>query len=346
MYGKINKKPGLPPGSLIYTGKKDVKTKITLIEYNKDNLRQETIQKCPELKNEDTVKWIKINGFSNIETIKEISNCFNLHPLVLEDIFNTNQRSKINDFEDYLFVVLKLIKEKDDKGVATEQISLILLKNALISFQDDEDKIFNPVLKRLKSKETQIRSRKADYLLYSLIDIVIDSYFFNLEKMEDKMGVIEEELIAHPEPEILTKIHETKIDIITFRKAIWPVREILSNFGSYNYNLIDKSTDYFIRDVYDHSILVFEMLESFRDRISDMLDIYLSSTSNKLNEIVRVLTVISTIFVPLTFIVGLYGMNFKFMPEIDHPLAYPMVLLSMFLIAVTMLIYFRRKKWI
>ncbi|MGZ7136499.1 MAG: magnesium/cobalt transporter CorA [Methanobacterium sp.] len=346
MYGKRNKKPGLPPGSIIYTGKKDIETKISLIEYDKDNFNQKIIEKCPEFENKDNVTWIKINGFSEIEKLKDIGRCFNLHSLVLEDVLNTNQRSKIDDFEDYLYLVLKIIDEDDEYNVTTKQISLILKKDVLISFQDDEDKIFDLIIKRLKSKETQIRNRGADYLLYSLIDVVIDSYFFNLEKLEDRMGVLEEDLIKHPEPNVLNKIHDMKMDIITFRKAIWPLREILSNFGSYNYSLIDKSTDYFIRDVYDHSILVFEMLESFRDRISDMLDIYLSSTSNKLNEIVRVLTVISTIFVPLTFIVGLYGMNFRFMPEIEYPYSYPLILSGMVLIAVSMLIYFRRKKWI
>lgn len=202
------------------------------------------------------------------------------------------------------------------------------------------------ILKRLESKDSPLRSRGADYLLYSLIDTVIDSYFLDLEDLEDRIELIEEDLIENVTSNVLQLIHYIKIDIITLRKAIWPLREMLSDLESHEYSLIDKSTNFYIRDVYDHSILVFETLESFRDRISEMLDIYLSSSSNRLNEIVRVLTIISTIFVPLTFIVGLYGMNFIFMPEIGHPLSYPLVLLSMFMIAVFMLIYFRRKKWI
>jgi magnesium transporter len=346
MYGKVNKKPGLPPGSLVYTGEKDIETKITFIEYDKDNFNQKIIEKCPEFKNKDTIKWIKINGFSNIENLKDIGQCFNLHPLALEDILNTNQRPKIEDYKDYLYVVLKSIEENAENKVTTKQISLILEKNVLISFQDDEDKIFDIIIKRLKSKDNPIRLKGADYLLYSLIDTIIDSYFFHLEKLEDKIEVIEEDLIEHPERNVLNKIHKVKLDIITLRKSIWPVREILSNFGSYNYDLIDRSTDYYIRDVYDHSIQAFDMLESFRDRISDMLDIYLSNTSNKLNEIVRVLTVISTVFVPLTFIVGLYGMNFRSMPEMTYPYSYPIILVVMILIAVLMLVFFRRKKWI
>lgn len=344
--GKQNKKPGLPPGTLIYTGVRDVSTKITLIEYNKDYFNQEPVDKCPQLGNNDTVKWIKINGFSDIKKIKEMGKCFNIHPLAMEDILNIHQRPKIEDYKDYLYVVLKLIDYDEKNSLKTKQLSLILKENLVISFHDDEDDIFNGIIKRIESSDTPIRINGADYLLYSLIDRVIDGYYYDLEKLEDMIEVIEEDLIRNPDPDVLNTIHNVKMDIIILRKAVWPVRDILINFGSFNYNLIDKSTDYYIRDVYDHSIQAFEMLESFRDRISDMLDIYLSSTSNKLNEIVRVLTVISTVFVPLTFIVGLYGMNFRRMPELDHPYSYPIILVSMLLIAVFMLFYFRRKKWI
>jgi len=346
MYAKLNKKPGLPPGSLVYTGEKDIETKITFIEYDKDNFNQKIIETCPEFKNKDTIKWIKINGFSNIENLKDISRCFNLHPLVLEDILNTNQRPKIENYNDYLYVVLKLIEKDDGDRFITKQISLILQKNVLMSFQDDEDNIFDIFIERLKIPDNLIRHKGTDYLLYSLIDTIIDSYFFDLEKLEDRIEDIEEELIGQPEPDILKEIHKMKKDIISLTKSIWPVREMLSGFDSYNYSLIDKSTDYYIRDVYDHSIQIFDTLESFRDRISEMLDIYLSSASNRLNEVVRVLTIISTVFVPITFIVGLYGMNFRNMPEIGFPYSYPLVLMVMFFISISMLIYFKRKGWI
>jgi magnesium transporter len=342
MYWKRNKKQD--PSLLDYTGKKDTETKITLIEYDRNNFNQKTIEKCPEFENKDTVKWIKINGFS--ENLNDIGRCFNLNQLVLEDILNTRQRPKMDDYHDYLYIVLKLINVNTEDKVSTKQISLILQKKVLISFQDDEDNIFDVIIDKLKHKETQMRTREADYLLFSLIDTVIYSYFNGLERLEDRMEDIEEGIIANPNPEVLNIIHNIKMDINTFRNAILPVRDIISNFGSYNQDLINKSTDYYIRDVYNHSILVFEALESLRDRISDILDIYLSSTSNKLNEIVRVLTVISTVFVPLTFIVGLYGMNFRYMYELEHPLGYPLVILGMFLIAVIMLVYFRRKKWL
>jgi len=343
---KSVKKSGLPPGSLVYTGKKDLETKITVFEFDKDTFNKKIINKCPEFENKETIKWVKINGFSNIELLKEIAACFNLHSLVLEDILNTHQQPKIEDYNDYLYFVLKLFELNEEERVKTKQISLILQKNLVITFQDDEDNILDVIINRLRTKDSKIRNKGADYLLYSLIDVIIDKYFLDLEKLEVKIELIEEDLIEHPEQNVLKRIHNIKLDIITFRKTIWPIREMVSSLGSQEYFLIDRSTDYYFRDVYDHIIQIFDDIQSLRDRISEMLDIYLSSTSNKLNEIVRVLTVISTIFVPLTFIVGLYGMNFQYMPELRHPLGYPGVLSLMLIISISMLIYFRRKNWI
>jgi len=343
---KRSKKIGLPPGSLVYTGKNDTPTKITLIEYNKETFSEKTIEECPKFTDEDTVKWIKINGLKEVENLKRIGKCFNLHPLVLEDILNTTQRPKVEDYSDYLYLVLKVFDVSDEDRVITKQISIILEKNLVISFQDDDEPLFDLIIKRMKTKESQIRNRGADYLLYSLIDTIIDSYFLDLEHVEDKIERIEDNLIENTSPDVLKKIHNIKMDIITLRKTIWPLREMLGTLESCAYLQIEESTDYYLRDVYDHSIQIFDTLEASRDRISEILDIYLSSTSNKLNEIVRVLTVISTVFIPATFIVGLYGMNFQDMPELSQPLGYPAVLFVMFIISISMLVYFRRKKWI
>ncbi len=341
-----SKKAGLPPGSLIYTGAENIPTKITFIEYNKDNFNKETIEECPQFTKKDTVKWIKINGLKNVENLKKIGKCFNLHPLVLEDILNTNQRPKVEDYRDYLYIVLKLFDVSENDIMVTKQVSLILAKNLVISFQDDDEPIFNALLKRIKTKENQINSRGADYLLYSIIDTIIDSYFLDLENVEDNIERIEYNLIENTSPEVLKRIHSIKMDIITLRKTMRPLQEMLSTLESTEYFQIDESTDYYLRDVHDHSLQIYEMLESLRDRTSEILDIYLSSTSNKLNEIVRVLTVISTVFVPLTFVVGLYGMNFNNMPELREPLGYPVVLAVLLIIALFMLLYFKRKKWI
>ncbi len=343
---KWPKKAGLPPGSLVYTGKEDIPIKMDLIEYNKEIFSQKAIEKCPEFTNEDTINWIKVNGLKDVETLRKIGKCFNLHPLVLEDVLNINQRPKVEDYNDHLYIVLKLFDINDDDRMVTKQVSLILQKNLVISFQDDDEPIFDLIIKRIKIKENQIRNKGADYLLYSLIDTIIDSYFLDLEKVEDNIERIEYNLIENTNPEVLKRIHNIKMDIITLRKTIRPLRGMLSTLESSEYFQIDESTDYYFRDVYDHSLQIFEMLESLRDRVSEILDIYLSSTSNKLNEIVRVLTVISTIFVPLTFIVGLYGMNFNNMPELREPLGYPAVLIILLIVAIFMLLYFRRKKWI
>ncbi|HEX3014170.1 MAG TPA: magnesium/cobalt transporter CorA [Methanobacterium sp.] len=343
---RATKKAGLPPGSLVYTGAENIPTKITFIEYNKDTFNKETIEECPKFTDKDTVKWIKINGLKDVENLKKIGKCFNLHPLVLEDILNTNQRPKVEDYSDYLYIVLKLFDVSDNDRMVTKQVSLILAKNLVISFQDDDEPIFNALIKRIKTKKNQINIKGADYLLYSIIDTIIDSYFLDLENVEDNIERIEYNLIENTSPEVLKRIHSIKMDIITLRKTIRPLREMLSTLESSEYFQIDESTDYYLRDVYDHSLQIFEMLESLRDRTSEILDIYLSSTSNKLNEIVRVLTVISTIFVPLTFVVGLYGMNFNNMPELREPLGYPVVLAVLLIIALFMLLYFKRKKWI
>ena len=292
------------------------------------------------------MKWIKINGLKDVESLKMIGNCFNLHPPVLEDILNTNQRPKVEDYRDYLYIVLKLFDVNDDRRMVTKQVSLILQKKMVISFQEDDEPLFDLIIKRIKIKENQIRNKGADYLLYSIMDTIIDSYFLDLEKVEDNIERIEYNLIENTKPEVLKKIHSIKMDIITLRKTIRPLREMLSSLESSHYFQIEESTDYYFRDVHDHSIQIFEILESLRDGTSEILDIYLSSTSNKLNEIVRVLTVISTIFVPLTFIVGLYGMNFNNMPELKEPLGYPVVLIALLIVAISMLVYFRRKKWI
>ena len=341
-----SKKAGLPPGSLVYTGAENIPTKITFIEYNKDIFNQKTIAECPQFTDNDTIKWIKINGFGNVEILKKIGKCFNLHPLVLEDILNTNQRPKVEDYSDYLYIVLKLFDVSENDQMVTKQVSLILGKNLVISFQEDDEPLFDLIIKRIKTKENQISIRGADYLLYSIIDTIIDSYFLDMENVEDNIERIEYNLIENTSPEVLKRIHSIKMDIITLRKTIRPLREMLSTLESSEYFQIEETTDYYLRDVYDHSLQIYEMLESLRDRTSEILDIYLSSTSNKLNEIVRVLTVISTVFVPLTFIVGLYGMNFNNMPELREPLGYPAVLVIMVIVALFMLAYFRRKKWI
>ena len=331
-------------GSIIYNGNEVVEAEINLIEYNKELYKKEKFEKCREFKNNNTIKWIKVDGFSLIE-IQEIGKCFNLHPLVLEDI-NTDQRPKIEEYKNYLFLVLKTFNKREH-GIITKQISFILGKNFVISFQEVGTGLFHHIEKQINIKESMIRDNNADFLLYSLVDTIVDSYFVILEEIEDEIDLIEKELINNASRKTLNSINDLKRNIITLRKAIWPLKEMTITLKTSNFPLIGDTSRLYLRDVYDHTVQVSDMLDTFRDTISGMLDTYLSSMSNNLNEIVRVLTIISVIFVPLTFITGFFGMNFQNMvTEISVPMIFLEVLLAMIIIPGIMLFYFKRKRWL
>jgi len=348
---KRSKKVGLPPGTLVHIGeKKTEKVRITIIDYDEANFEEneiKTIEECFPFKDKTTVTWINIDGIHDIKIIEKIGKHFDLHPLILEDIVNTGQRPKIEDFGDYIFIVLKMLyyNEKEDE-VQAEQVSLILGSNFVISFQEREGDVFNPIRERIRSGKGRIRKMGADYLAYTLIDTIVDNYFIIPEKLGERIESIEEELVTDPTPETLQTIHTLKRKLIFLRKSLWPLREVVSGLQRTESTLIHESTDIYLRDVYDHTIQVIDTIETSRDILSGMLDIYLSSVSNRMNQIMKVLTIIATIFMPLTFIAGIYGMNFEFMPELTWPWAYPLVLLVIVVIGISMLIYFRRKKWL
>ena len=270
-----------------------------------------------------------------------------MHPLVLEDIANTGQRPKMEDFDDYLFVVLRMLRldEKDDE-TKTEQISIILGPDFVISFQERQGDVFDIIRERLRSKKGKIRKMGADYLAYSLIDAIIDNYFVILEKRGEIIEDMEDKIITNPRSETLQALHDLKREMIFLRKSVWPLREVINRLERSESPLINKSTFVYLRDVYDHTIQVMDSVDTFRDMLSGMLDIYLSSVSNRMNEVMKVLTIIATIFIPLTLVVGIYGMNFKYMPELDLPWGYPMVYVVMLVISGIMLVYFRRKRWL
>ena len=348
---KRSKKVGLPPGTLVHIGEeKTEKVRITIIDYDEASFEEKqikTIEECFPFKDKTTVTWINIDGIHDIKIIEKIGKHFDLHPLILEDIVNTGQRPKIEDFGDYIFIVLKMLyyNEKEDE-VQAEQVSLILGSNFVISFQEREGDVFNPIRERIRSGKGRIRKMGADYLAYTLIDTIVDNYFIIPEKLGERIESIEEELVTDPTPETLQTIHTLKRKLIFLRKSLWPLREVVSGLQRTESTLIHESTDIYLRDVYDHTIQVIDTIETSRDILSGMLDIYLSSVSNRMNQIMKVLTIIATIFMPLTFIAGIYGMNFEFMPELTWPWAYPLVLLVIVVIGISMLIYFRRKKWL
>jgi magnesium transporter len=326
------------------------KVKITIIDYDEAHLQEKevkNVEECFPFKDKPTVTWINVDGIHDIKLIEQIGRHFDMHPLIPEDIVNTAQRPKYEDFGGYFFIVLKMLFYDEQAGETTsEQVSLIVGSNFVISFQEKEGDVFNPIRDRIRNAKGRIRKMGADYLAYALIDAIVDHYFIILERFGEKIENTEGELVLNPTPETLQVIHKLKREMIFLRKSVWPLREVISGLQRSESALIHKSTVIFLRDVYDHTIQVIDTIETFRDMTSGMLDIYLSSISNKMNEVMKVLTIIATIFIPLTFIAGIYGMNFRYMPELGWRFGYVMVWAIIFVVAILMMIYFKRKRWL
>jgi len=351
MLKKRSKKTGLPPGTLVHIGEERTeKVKITLMEYDERNFREEkihTVGECFQFKKAPAVTWINVVGIHQVEVLEKIGHCFGLHPLLMEDILNTDQRPKKEDYGEAIYIVLKILfYDEQMEEIVAEQISLVLGPNFLLSFQEKEGEIFSPIREGIKNEKSRLRKMGADYLAYTLVDIIVDHYFDILEKLGEKVEVLEEKLVTHPTAQTLKEIQKIKKEMILLRKWVWPLREVISSLERGESSLIQGNTRLYLRDVYDHTIQVMDTIEIFRDMLSGMLDIYLSSVSNRLNAVMKVLTIIATIFMPLTFIAGVYGMNFKYIPELEWRWGYPLVLLVMASIAIFMLITFRRKKWL
>jgi magnesium transporter len=345
------KKVGLPPGTLVYVGEKKVEPpKITIIDYDETTLNEkdaDNIEECLPFKDSPTVTWINIDGIHQVELIEKLGECFVLHPLLLEDVVHTGQRPKMDEFEDHLFIVLKMLYfDEDEDGIRSEQLSLIVGSNFVISFQEQEGDVFNPVRERIRRGKGRIRKMGPDYLAYSLIDGVVDHYFTILEKLGEDIESLQEELVTRPNPETLQTIQWLKKEMIFLRKSVWPLREVANGLARGESALIKEDTHLYLRDVYDHTIQVVETIETYREMLSAMLDIYLSSLSNRMNEVMKVLTIIATIFIPMSFLAGVYGMNFKYMPELEWHYAYPLfwfVIISAFII---MIVLFKRREWL
>ncbi len=343
---------GMPPGSLVYVGDgKAEATRITVIEYDEDHVHERpiaTIEDCACLQARSQRTWVNVVGLGQVEVLEKLGESFGLHPLFLEDILNTEQRPKIEDMGDYVFVVLKSLEQTGKSGseVEVEQISLVLGPDYVLAFQEREGDLFAPVQERLRSGKGRMRKMGADYLAYALIDTIVDGYFVVLEGLGETMEFQEEEVVTAPTTQTLQVIHHMKRDLVELRRAVWPLREIIGRLERGESPLIQGTTRIYLRDVYDHTIQVIDTVETLRDICSGMLDIYLSSISNRMNEVMKVLTIIATIFIPLTFIAGVYGMNFRFMPELEHRWGYPMIWLVMIATAGIMLAFFRRKRWL
>ena len=344
-------KIGLAPGSLVYTNKKKMeKTKITIIDYDQKDMKEKeakAVEECFPFKKTPTITWINIDGLHEVEIIKRIGEYFDLHSLVLEDIVNTNQRPKIEDFKNYIFLVLKMLNyDEGKKEIRAEQVSIIIGSNFIISFQEVQGDVFNAVRERIRNSIGKIRKMGADYLGYELLDAIVDNYFIILEKLGEDIEDIEDILVKDPNQETMHRIHYLKRETIFLRKSVWPLREVINTLEKEDTSLIKETTGIYLRDVYDHTIRIIETVETFRDLISGMLDIYLSSISNKMNNVMKVLTIIATIFIPLTFITGIYGMNFRYMPELGWRWSYPLVWAVMIFVAISMVLFFKNKKWL
>ena len=349
--GMSKKKPGLSPGTLVYVGeKREEDVKISVIAYDPDHIEEkevQTLDECIAYKDKETVTWINVSGIHDMGIIEALGKHFAFHPLLLEDIVNTGHRPKLDDHEDHLFIVMKMLHEPEGgQIIQQEHISIILTPKIVISLQEYEGDIFDPVRERIRKKKGRIRTKGTDYLTYALIDTLVDYYFKVFETVGEKIEALQEEVLERPRPEILNEIQTLRREMIDLRKSVWPLREIISSLARGESKLITDDMVLFFRDVYDHTIQVIDTIESFRDMISGLQDIYLSSVSNRMNEVMKVLTIIATIFIPMTFLAGIYGMNFKFMPELEWPWAYPALWVVLITIFVTMVAWFRRKRWL
>ncbi len=348
---KRSKKTGLPPGSLVHIGSEaEDRTVISVIDYAEKEFQRKNINNfqelAPYLESRHTT-WIRVQGLQQTDIIEAVGNLCKIHPLFLEDIVNTSQRPKAEDAGEYFFIVIRMLNYDEDKdSITTEQMSFVLASNFLLSFEEKAGKIFDSVMERIKAGKGRIRKSGTDYLAYCLIDTVVDNYFGLLEELGEKIELLEEDLVTNPTPQILRQIHNLKMEMIFLRRSVWPLREVINMLASGESNLIKESSRPYFRDVYDHTIHIIDTMETYRDIVSGMLDIYLSSVSYKLNEIMKVLTIIATIFIPLTWIAGWYGMNFKNMPELEWRWGYPMVIVVSMAVASGLLLFFRRKRWL
>ncbi|HOI44865.1 MAG TPA: magnesium/cobalt transporter CorA [Candidatus Aminicenantes bacterium] len=348
---KRSKKSGLSPGTLMHVGEeKTGKPQITVIDYDGDAFLENkvpNVEDCFPFKDTATVTWINIDGVHDTGVMEKIGSRFDLHSLILEDIMTTIQRPKMEDLGDLLYIVLRMIDfDGEKREIVTEQVSLVLGSNFVLSFLEDPGDVFDPVRERIRKGKGRIRKMGADYLAYALVDTIVDNYFAVLEKLGENIEAVEEELVADPRKETLHEIHTLKREMISLRKSVWPLREAVSGLLRGDSALVRDGTRIFLRDVYDHTIQVIDNVETYRDMLSGMLETYLSSVSNRMNEVMKVLTVIATIFIPLTFIAGIYGMNFQHMPELKWRYGYFIIWGIMALIAGFMLVQFKKKKWL
>jgi magnesium transporter len=347
---KNSKKAGLPPGALVHIGRqKSQKIKISVIDYDKDSYTEKickTIEECFEYRDTEKISWINIDGLHQTEIIQQLGEHYELHPLLLEDVLNTGHRPKIEEFDNYIFLTLKMLGlNKKADSIVNEQISFILGKTWVISFQEQQGDVFEVLRERIRESKGNIRFKGADYLLYRLIDTVVDNYFYVTEFISESTEKLEGKVLLSNDRKNLLEIQHLKNELRNLRKSVAPLRDAVTNLHK-DVTMIQDETKRYLRDVYEHIIHVNDSIDSQRDILAGIMDLYQSGVSNKMNQVMQLLTIISTIFIPLTFIAGIYGMNFDNIPELHYKNAYFIVWGLMVLISILMLIYFKRKRWL
>lgn len=346
---KRSRKTGLPPGTLVHIGeKKTDKVAITAFSYAGVRCDEYQVLSLDELAPpaDESVTWVNVSGVHRTDILESCGKQFQLHSLLLEDIANTDQRPKLDDYETCLFLVLKMLSVTERQDIVVEQVSLVFGRNFVLSFQENGTDVFTPVRDRLRGGKGRLRQSGADYLFYALVDAIVDQYFAVVEVLGEKIEELQNLVVSDPKPETLHKIHALKRQLLFLRRAVWPLREVTNNLSRSECPFLQESTKVFFRDVYDHVVQIVDTIETLREMVSASLDIYLSGISYRLNAVMKVLTIITTIFMPLTFIVGIYGMNFEHMPELKWEWGYPLVVGVMVMIAIAMLGFFIRKRWI
>jgi magnesium transporter len=348
---KRSKKAGLSPGTMVHVGEKQTeKVTLSVIDYDPEKIDTRelgTVEEAFPFKDTPTITWLNITGLHDVKLLEKLGKKFLIHPLIMEDILNTDQRPKVEIFEDYLFVVIKMLPfDVDKQEITHEQISLIVGNNFVITFQERKGDVLDSIRHRLKNPKGRLRKHGADYLAYTIIDVIVDHYFILLEKLSEKIEFLEEKVTDNPDQQLVNQIQFLNRELIFIKKSVWPLRELIRGLIREETPIITDYTSPYLKDVYDHTIQVIETVDTFREIVTGVLNIYLTSVSNKMNEVMKVLTIIATIFIPLTFIAGIYGMNFEFMPELKWTWAYPGIWGLMLFVFLGMIFYFKRKKWL
>ncbi len=348
---RASDKAGMPPESLVFVGEQKIdKPVISVFQYDTERSedREYSLEEALAVQTTpDKITWFNIEGLHDVDLVKRLCDKFSVPPLLVEDILNTSERPKVDIIGDVMFIVLRMLWQDDkDRSITTEHMSVVLGKDYILTFQEGVlGDVFDPIRIRLRMGKGKLRKQKIDYLCYELIDAIVDGYFGILEDLGDKIELLEESILVHPEQDPLRELHNVRNDLLNVRRSVWPLRDVINNIQREDDTFFSKGTQLYLRDLYDHTVQELETVETYRELLSALQDIYLSSISNRMNEIMKVLTIITTIFIPLSFIAGLYGMNFKYMPELEWRYGYPVIVMVMLIITYAMIRIFIKKKW-